>query len=110
MLAALASTPIVWDHYMVLLFVPIALASPRSPALWLIPILPGIVTAFSYVVIPGNANFGAFSADTLRTTLPWLVAELAAGIGLCTTAQQRSEWLARLSPARRTRAHAADLV
>ena len=29
LVAALSASPIVWDHYMVLLFVPIALVSPR---------------------------------------------------------------------------------
>lgn len=35
---ALAATPIVWLHYFVLLFVPIALARPRLSGLWLLPI------------------------------------------------------------------------
>ncbi len=96
-LAALTATPIVWEHYMVLLFVPIALISPRLSRLWLIPILPGIVTALSYLVIPGAADVGAFSADTLRTTLPWLTAELVTAVALCTTAEQRSAMWARRS-------------
>jgi len=96
-LAALTATPIVWEHYMVLLFVPIALISPRLSRVWLIPILPGIVTALSYVVIPGSADVGAFSAETLRTTLPWLAAELATAVTLCTTAEQRSALWARRS-------------
>jgi hypothetical protein len=107
-LAALTATPIVWEHYMVLLFVPIALISPRLSRLWLIPVLPGVITAFSYVVIPGSANVVPFSADTLRTTLPWLAAELTTAVALCTTAQQRSEWAARFSPVRRSSVQAAD--
>ena len=43
-IAALTATPIVWEHYMVLLFVPIALMSPRLSRAWLIPVVPGIVT------------------------------------------------------------------
>jgi hypothetical protein len=109
-LAALTATPIVWQHYMVLLFVPIALMSPGYSRVWLLPILPGILTALSYIVFPTAINTGAFSADTLRITLPWLTAELAVGVGLCTTAEQRHEWMARLTPARRSRAQAADLV
>ena len=109
-LAALTATPIVWEHYMVLLFVPIALLSPRLSRLWLIPILPGIITALSYVVIPGSAHVGAFSADTLRTTLPWLAAELTTAVAVCTTAKQRSAWMVRFSPARRSSARAADLA
>ncbi len=96
-LAALTATPIVWQHYMVLLFVPIALISPQLSRVWLIPILPGIVTALSYVVVPGAVDVGAFSADTLRTTLPWLTAELATAVALCTTAEQRSALWARRS-------------
>jgi len=104
-LAALTATPIVWEHYMVLLFVPIALISPRLSCVWLIPILPGIVTALSYVVIPGSANVGAFSADTLRTTVPWLTAELLVGLALCTTSAQRTALRARL-PGRGAGKHA----
>ncbi len=58
-LAALTATPIVWQHYMVLLFVPIALMSPRLSRIWLIPILPGILTAVSYVVFPAAVNTGS---------------------------------------------------
>ncbi|HET9719662.1 MAG TPA: glycosyltransferase family 87 protein [Solirubrobacteraceae bacterium] len=38
-MAALTATPVVWDHYMVLLFVPIALLSPRLSWLWFLPTL-----------------------------------------------------------------------
>jgi hypothetical protein len=37
--AALVLTPILWPHYLVLLFVPIALARPRFSPLWLAPVL-----------------------------------------------------------------------
>jgi Glycosyltransferase family 87 len=37
--AALALTPILWPHYLVLLYVPIALARTRFSALWLLPLL-----------------------------------------------------------------------
>jgi len=36
---ALALTPILWPHYLVLLFVPIALARPNFSAMWLMPLL-----------------------------------------------------------------------
>jgi hypothetical protein len=36
---ALIATPILWPHYLVLLFVPIALARPRFSPLWLAPVL-----------------------------------------------------------------------
>src|SRR5947208_12683314 len=35
---ALFATPVLWLHYLVLLFVPIALARPRLSALWLAPL------------------------------------------------------------------------
>jgi Glycosyltransferase family 87 len=38
-LAGLASSPVVWPHYMVLVFVPIALLSPRLSILWAVPFL-----------------------------------------------------------------------
>jgi alpha-1,2-mannosyltransferase len=37
--AALIATPILWNHYLVLLLVPIALARPRLAALWLLPLV-----------------------------------------------------------------------
>jgi hypothetical protein len=39
MIAALAASPMVWPHYLALVFVPIALASPRLSALWFTPLL-----------------------------------------------------------------------
>lgn len=36
--SALLLTPILWPHYLVLLFVPIALARPAFSALWLLPV------------------------------------------------------------------------
>ena len=35
---ALAASPIVWVHYFLLLFVPLALVRPRLSALWLVPV------------------------------------------------------------------------
>jgi hypothetical protein len=37
--AALIATPILWNHYLVLLLVPIALARPRLAPLWLLPLV-----------------------------------------------------------------------
>jgi hypothetical protein len=37
--ATLALSPIVWLHYLVLLFVPLAIARPRFSAVWLLPIV-----------------------------------------------------------------------
>jgi glycosyl transferase family 87 len=38
--ASLAITPILWNHYLVLLVVPLALARPRLSPLWLVPLVP----------------------------------------------------------------------
>ncbi len=38
--AALALTPILWIHYLVLLAVPLALARPRLSLLWFLPVIP----------------------------------------------------------------------
>jgi hypothetical protein len=37
--ASLATTPILWLHYLLLLFVPIALYRPRLSGLWFLPVL-----------------------------------------------------------------------
>lgn len=44
-MACLTATPVVWDHYLVLLFVPIALLRPRYSTVWLVPTLAGLVRA-----------------------------------------------------------------
>jgi hypothetical protein len=98
-LAALAATPIVWEHYMVLLFVPIALVSPRYSKAWLIPVCVPLIEAASFVIPPGRAD-APFSPDILRSALPWLVLELMTGIVLCTTSEQRRAAWARLRPVR----------
>jgi len=36
---SLLATPILWPHYLVLLFVPVALASPRLTRVWVVPLL-----------------------------------------------------------------------
>lgn len=37
--SALALSPILWQHYLVLLLVPLAIARPRFSAIWLLPVL-----------------------------------------------------------------------
>lgn len=51
-MAALTASPIVWDHYLVLLFVPIALVSPSYSQLWLVPLASPILLALSTVIFP----------------------------------------------------------
>ncbi|HEX8976532.1 MAG TPA: glycosyltransferase family 87 protein [Solirubrobacteraceae bacterium] len=92
-LAALTATPIVWEHYMVLLFIPIALASPRFSAAWLIPLCTPIIEAASWI-IPASRLDAPFSPNLLRSAGPWLFLELLTGVVLCTTpVQRRSVWL-----------------
>ena len=46
--AALVLTPILWLHYLVLLFVPIALARPRLSALWFAPLALTVFEALDW--------------------------------------------------------------
>ncbi len=44
-MAALVASPVVWPHYLTLVFVPIALLSPNLSALWLVPMLAYLAPA-----------------------------------------------------------------
>jgi alpha-1,2-mannosyltransferase len=46
--AALVLSPIVWFHYLLLLFVPIALARPRLSWLWLVPLPLWVLLSFEW--------------------------------------------------------------
>jgi len=61
--AALAFTPVAWEHYLMLLLVPLALARPRFSPLWLLPI--GLWLA------KGEDN-----GEPIQTVLPFLVAAI----------------------------------
>lgn len=52
LVAALAATPILWQHYLVVLLVAVAIASPRLSVVWLLPVL---LWASPFV---GNGNAG----------------------------------------------------
>jgi hypothetical protein len=93
-LAALTATPIVWEHYMVLLFIPIALASPRLSPAWLIPCCTPIVESVSFIFPAGRSDV-PFSPTLLRAAVPWLLLELLTGFVLCTTPEQRRALWAR---------------
>jgi hypothetical protein len=43
--AALTASPIVWEHYLIILFIPIALMSPRLSAIWFVPVVTCLVPA-----------------------------------------------------------------
>jgi alpha-1,2-mannosyltransferase len=59
--AAIALTPIVWLHYLVLLLVPLAIARPRFSAIWLMPLILWLT--------PLNGN-----GEAIQPLLPALVA------------------------------------
>ena len=68
--AGLALSPIVWLHYLVLLYVPIALARPRLSGLWLLPLA---LWPFMWI-----GWFGDWPAGNLEELL--VVAALAAAV------------------------------
>jgi alpha-1,2-mannosyltransferase len=69
--AAIASTPIVWVHYFLLLLVPLALSRPRLSALWFLP--------FAYYPLGETAWPGA---DARKLALALVVTLLLLGAGL----------------------------
>ncbi|MGP0050879.1 MAG: glycosyltransferase family 87 protein [Solirubrobacteraceae bacterium] len=89
-IAALTGTPIVWEHYMVLLFVPIALVSPRLSRLWLVPVLTPILVIYSTWVVPNGTGAQAYTSDGLRWTLATLAAEAIVAVFLVSTPEWRS--------------------
>lgn len=95
-IAALMGTPIVWEHYMVLVFIPIAMLSPRASRLWLVPVVLPIVELMSRIVIPDSSRLQAYSPNALRGALPWLCVEVALTVLLCTTVEQRAAVRAKL--------------
>jgi Glycosyltransferase family 87 len=46
--AALALTPVVWNHYLLLLIVPVALARPRLSGLWVLPLAANFLYLFDW--------------------------------------------------------------
>jgi hypothetical protein len=65
--ASLALSPIVWLHYLALLFVPIAIARPRLSPLWLVPL---VLWATPYQETDG---------DLWRIVLAWLTVGVVVG-------------------------------
>ena len=93
-IACLVSTPIVWDHYMVLLFVPIALLSPRFSRLWLVPVVFPTLIALSFLAFPLGPDRSAASTNALHYTLGYLAAQAVIAVYLCTTPERRGAWTA----------------
>jgi hypothetical protein len=69
--AALAASPILWQHYFILILVPLALTRPRLTPLWFLPLLVSALFYFGWE--PGGWAYGH-----LRVLLPPLV--VAAGV------------------------------
>jgi hypothetical protein len=46
--AALVLTPVVWNHYLLLLFVPVAIARPRLSGLWVLPFAANALYVFDW--------------------------------------------------------------
>ncbi len=89
-MAALTASPIVWDHYIVLLFVPIALVSPRYSALWLVPLSAPILFTVSAVLAPtGHARLAATGHDP-RMAVITLVLEGVVVLRLCRSGAPRT--------------------
>jgi Glycosyltransferase family 87 len=94
-IAALTSTPIVWEHYMVLLFVPIALASPRLSPVWFLPpsahLISGLFIAVSH----------ASPLNTLGSAVLWIVFEALVIVRLCLTSSELAPRASQRLDARR---------
>jgi hypothetical protein len=77
-IGSIIATPIVWEHYLLLLFVPIALYRPRFSPLWLLPLV--------LWASPATHSQGVL----------WRIALLLAAVALVavrTLAEQQTEWL-----------------
>jgi Glycosyltransferase family 87 len=92
-LAALSASPIVWDHYMVLLFVPIALSSPRFSAIWFLPTCTPLPLVIMTAISAPRYRGGAIDPSTTRDAVLWMAIELVIGVwllrGACRPATQR---------------------
>jgi len=81
--AALTASPIVWDHYMVLLFVPIALVSPRLSPLWFLPTCTPLIGVILMALFPNGHAAGASNPATVRGAIVWLILEGLIVVRLC---------------------------
>jgi hypothetical protein len=74
LLAALALTPIVWNHYFLLLFAPLAVARPRLSPAWALPLL--------FWIVPTQENNGHLSRVVLGLLLAVAVTAVSCGVTL----------------------------
>jgi hypothetical protein len=89
-IACLLATPIVWAHYMVLLFVPIALLSPRYSRLWLAPVIAPSLITLSYALIPLSDRIQPAAPNALNPAVGYLALEAWLAVRLTTTPQRRA--------------------
>jgi Glycosyltransferase family 87 len=82
-MAALTASPIVWDHYLVLLFVPIALLSPSYSRLWLVPLAGPVLLVLSTAVVPLGPIAPAHTPHNTRMALIYLCLEALVVFRLC---------------------------
>jgi hypothetical protein len=83
LIAGLTASPIVWDHYMVLLFVPIALASPRLSPIWFLPLCAPLVMVTMFALSPRPGTIGAIDPGSIRTASFWLIVQALIVIRTC---------------------------
>jgi hypothetical protein len=83
LMAALTASPIVWDHYLVLLFVPIALLSPSYSRLWLVPLASPILVTVSVAIFPLGHVPPSHTPHNLRMALASLCLEAVVVFRLC---------------------------
>lgn len=69
--AALFAAPNIWGHYLVLLFIPIALLSPQLSAIWFVPVLTGEIPTVS--------------AGNVGQMLFWVAAQASVALWICWT-------------------------
>jgi hypothetical protein len=81
-IAALTASPIVWDHYMVLLFAPIALLSPRLSSLWLLPTCSPILLLDLATVFP-SPPLAPFTQQSVGSAVGWLAFQALLVVLLC---------------------------
>jgi alpha-1,2-mannosyltransferase len=84
--AALALTPIVWLHYLVLLLVPLGIARPRFSLIWLLPVVLWL-------------DSDAFQQSAITTLLPGIVAAVVLYAVLGRPAPSRRATVAKIGDA-----------
>jgi Glycosyltransferase family 87 len=95
-IATLTAAPIVWDHYLVLLFIPIALRSPKLSALWFLPLTaPLLIAALAATVLQGDS---ALHPATLRNAVAWVLIEATVAVSLYISPADVRARLARRPP------------